>query len=84
MSHPPRLLTLISGNLSHVPNAIYPSRRIHQPPRKSRFGLLNADMSYATCISVCSRCTNGVHPSQENLSQMLISRAANVALSGYK
>jgi len=50
ISHPPRLLTLISGNLSHVPNAIYPFRRIHQPPRKSRFGLLNADMSYATCI----------------------------------
>jgi hypothetical protein len=50
ISHPPRLLTLISGNLSHALNAICPSRRVRQPPRKSRFGLLNADMLYATCI----------------------------------
>ena len=31
----------------------------------------NVVMSYATCIWVCSHCTNGVRPSQQSLFQML-------------
>jgi hypothetical protein len=47
-SHPPRTLTLISGNSSLAPSAICPSLWVHLPLLKSRFGLLNADMSYVT------------------------------------
>jgi hypothetical protein len=50
ISHHPRPLTLISGNLSLAQNAIYPSHRIHLRPHKSHFGLLNADMSSAISI----------------------------------